>query len=192
VTEQHGPAPLVSAPTRTRNLPTAFEEQPMPDTTNDLPTRLEAVLTERFTELGNQFAEMRRHEQGPDGWPASHPVGPHHVAEVLRELLAAAPAAVPSAPADRAAIYREVADRLAADAEQGEKEGFTRIYRRSAAKQVRGWAGEAQQPEPARLTPCTCRQAIHKQEHRTPVAGCSWCTATAEQDAAVSQPDGEA
>jgi hypothetical protein len=59
-------------------------------------------------------------------------------------------------PADRAAIYREVADRLAADAEQGEKEGFTRIYRRSAARQVREWADEAQQPEtqaenPARI-----------------------------------------
>jgi len=54
-----------------------------------MPDRLEAVLTERFTELGNPYSEMRRHEQGPDGWPASHPVGPHHVAEVLRELLAA-------------------------------------------------------------------------------------------------------
>ncbi|MGW5123252.1 hypothetical protein ACWEQ7_04155 [Streptomyces sp. NPDC004069] len=54
----------------------------------DLPERLEAVLTERYTELGNPFSEMRRHEQGPDGWPASHPVGPHHVAETLRELLA--------------------------------------------------------------------------------------------------------
>ncbi|MFE0887873.1 hypothetical protein ACFW4Q_02360 [Streptomyces rochei] len=55
----------------------------------DLPARLEAALTERYTELGNPFAEMRRQEQGPDGWPASHPVGPHHVAETLRELLAA-------------------------------------------------------------------------------------------------------
>jgi hypothetical protein len=54
----------------------------------DLPDRLRTVLTERFTELGNPFSEMRRHEQGPDGWPASHPVGPHQVAEVLRELLA--------------------------------------------------------------------------------------------------------
>jgi hypothetical protein len=53
------------------------------------------------------------------------------------------------ATADRAAVYAEVADRLAADAEQGAKEGFTRIYRRSAAKQVREWgeelAAEAQQ-----------------------------------------------
>ncbi|MFG6295544.1 hypothetical protein, partial [Streptomyces rochei] len=55
----------------------------------DLPARLEAALTERYTELGNPFAEMRRQEKGPDGWPASHPVGPHHVAETLRELLAA-------------------------------------------------------------------------------------------------------
>jgi hypothetical protein len=77
-----------------------------PDT--DLPARLEAVLTERYTELGNPFSGMRRREQGPDGWPASHPVGPRRVAEVLRELLpaaapAAAPAAVPPA-ADRAAL----------------------------------------------------------------------------------------
>ncbi|MFI8531762.1 hypothetical protein ACIGMX_16170 [Streptomyces aquilus] len=42
----------------------------------------------------------------------------------------------------RADVYREVADRLAADAEQGAKEGFTRIYRRSAARQVREWADE--------------------------------------------------
>ncbi|MFB7461257.1 hypothetical protein [Streptomyces sp. NPDC056188] len=54
----------------------------------DLPARLEASLTERYTELGNPFSEMRRREQGPDGWPASHPVGPHHVAQTLRELLA--------------------------------------------------------------------------------------------------------
>jgi hypothetical protein len=54
---------------------------------DDLPDRLEAALTERFTELGNPFAAMRYHEQGPDGWPASHPVGPRRVAEVLRELL---------------------------------------------------------------------------------------------------------
>lgn len=44
--------------------------------------------------------------------------------------------------ADRAAVYAEVADRLAADAETGAKEGFTRIYRRSAAQQVRAWADE--------------------------------------------------
>lgn len=52
-----------------------------------LPEALEAVLTKRFTELGNQFAEMRVHEQGPDGWPASRLVSPHMVAEALRELL---------------------------------------------------------------------------------------------------------
>jgi hypothetical protein len=45
-------------------------------------------------------------------------------------------------PVDRAAVYTEVADRLAADAEQGAKEGLTRIYRRSAAQQVREWADE--------------------------------------------------
>jgi hypothetical protein len=80
----------------------------MTDTTNpqaDLPARLEAVLTERFTELGNPFSEMRRHEEGPDGWPASHPVGPHQVAEVLRELLAAASVSA-SAPTNQAALQR--------------------------------------------------------------------------------------
>ncbi|MEU0207391.1 hypothetical protein [Streptomyces canus] len=59
----------------------------------DLPDRLAAALTARFTELGNPYSAMRRHEQGPDGWPASHPVGPKQVADVLRELLTA-PAAV--------------------------------------------------------------------------------------------------
>lgn len=42
----------------------------------------------------------------------------------------------------RSVVYAEVADRLAADAEQGDKEGFTRIYRRSAAKKVREWGEE--------------------------------------------------
>ena len=55
-----------------------------------LPDRLEAVLTERFTELGNPYSRMSISFQGPDGWPASKEVGPHDVAEVLRELLAAA------------------------------------------------------------------------------------------------------
>lgn len=70
------------------------QQKPGTETHEDLPARLEAALTERFTELGNPFSEMRRHEQGPDGWPASHPVGPAKVAEVLRELLAVAPPAV--------------------------------------------------------------------------------------------------
>lgn len=63
------------------------EPTPIPPA-DDLPARLEAVLTDRFIALGNPFSEMRRQERGPDGWPASHPVGPRHVAEVLRELLA--------------------------------------------------------------------------------------------------------
>lgn len=45
-------------------------------------------------------------------------------------------------PADRAAVYAEVAARLLADAEEGAKDGFTRIYRRSAADRVRVWANE--------------------------------------------------
>jgi hypothetical protein len=67
----------------------ADEAQPtQTEADEDLPARLKAVLTERYTALGNPFSEMRRRAQGPDGWPASHPVGPHHVAEALRELLA--------------------------------------------------------------------------------------------------------
>jgi hypothetical protein len=53
--------------------------------------RLEAVLTERFTALGNPYSRMSINFQGPDGWPASKEVGPHDVAEVLRELLATPP-----------------------------------------------------------------------------------------------------
>jgi hypothetical protein len=63
---------------------------PNPDAANGLSYRLEAVLTERFTELGNPFSRMRIAFQGPDSWPASREVGPHDVAEVLRELQAAA------------------------------------------------------------------------------------------------------
>lgn len=123
--------------------------------TADLPAHLEVVLTERFTELGNPFSEMRRREQGPDGWPASHPVGPHQVAEVLRELLAAAPA-VPSAPADRAAILREAADAVR-DQDLGPRGGMSRDYengwwnsRAAAEDRVRRMADEAQQPAPLR------------------------------------------
>jgi hypothetical protein len=54
-----------------------------------LPDRLEAVLTERFTELGNPYSRMRIQEEGPDGWPTTWDVSPSRVAEVLRELLAA-------------------------------------------------------------------------------------------------------
>lgn len=80
-----------------------------PNKIAELPDRLEAALTERFTALGNPFSEMRRHEQGPDGWPASRPVGPHHVAEVLRELMAEHQPAVGEQPdtqeADRIVAY---------------------------------------------------------------------------------------
>jgi len=61
--------------------------------------------------------------------------------DAREEALAGIAAVLPEA-ADRAAVYAEVAERLAADAEQGDKDGLTRIYRRSAAKQVREWADE--------------------------------------------------
>jgi hypothetical protein len=94
--------------------------------------------------------------------------------------LAAAVLAVLPAPADRAAIYREVADRLAADAEQGEKEGFTRIYRRSAARQVREWADHAQQPETqAEAHPPTVTWEIESPRRGT---WASWGTTYDEHD----------
>lgn len=69
-----------------------------PETALDLPGRLQAALTARFTESGNPGSAMRRHEQGPDGWPASHPVGPRVVAEVLGELLGRAEGDGPRLP----------------------------------------------------------------------------------------------
>ncbi|MFF8610854.1 hypothetical protein ACF06X_33650 [Streptomyces sp. NPDC015346] len=54
----------------------------------DLPERLRAVLTERYADTGNPFSRMVINYQGPDGWPATKPVGADLVAEVLRELLA--------------------------------------------------------------------------------------------------------
>ncbi|GAA0637497.1 hypothetical protein GCM10009535_12370 [Streptomyces thermocarboxydovorans] len=76
-------------------------------------------------------------------YPEQHERVCRAVREILDELTPAradAVLAVLPEPADRAAIYAEVAERLATDAEQGDKDGLTRIYRRSAAKQVREWA----------------------------------------------------
>ena len=56
----------------------------------DLPDRLAAILTERYTEHGNPFSGMRTSIPSPDGWPASRQVSPRDVATVLRELLTAA------------------------------------------------------------------------------------------------------
>jgi hypothetical protein len=66
-------------------------------------------------------------------------------------------------PADRAAIYAEVAERLATDAEQGDKDGLTRIYRRSAAKQVREWADRLRRvaDETATETPAPDDRRLH-------------------------------
>ena len=62
-----------------------------------------------------------------------------------REVIARYQQAVKRKPGDRPAVYAEVADRLAADAEQGAKDGLTRIYRRAAAAQVREWGHELRQ-----------------------------------------------
>ena len=46
--------------------------------------------------------------------------------------------------------------------------------------------------QPAGLTPCTCRQAIHEREHQqAPVPGCTWCKAQAAADRAGTAPTGE-
>lgn len=58
---------------------------------NDLPERLAATLTERFTALGNPFSGMRTAIPSPDGWPASREVSPRDIANVLRELLTSRP-----------------------------------------------------------------------------------------------------
>lgn len=82
----------------------------------------------------------------------------------LDDVVAALAAVLP-ASVDRADVYAEIAERLAADAEQGDKEGFTRIYRRSAAKQVREWGDElrrvaAETPNTTEAGPeCTCASA---------------------------------
>lgn len=88
----------------------------------DLPARLAAVLTERFTALGNPFSGMRRNYQGPDGWPASDPVSPNEVAEVLGELIAEREAEIAAVMAVRdqemeqlRAGIRELASALAAE-----------------------------------------------------------------------------
>lgn len=98
-------------------------------------------------------------------------------------------AVLPEQP-DRAAVYAEVADRLAVDAEQGDKEGLTRIYRRSAAKQVREWseelrcmADETQQQPTERCAHCAHPKSDHDgrtdhRAHHSPlVAGEPWCHA---------------
>ncbi|MFI9244190.1 hypothetical protein ACIGXF_16730 [Streptomyces sp. NPDC053086] len=75
---------------------------------------------------------------------------------------------------DRAAVYAEVADRLAADAEQGDKDGLTRIYRRSAAKQVRGWADELAreaQQDPTQDGEAQCSRQCSEQH--TYMGGCA-------------------
>ncbi|MGW4042998.1 hypothetical protein [Streptomyces sp. NPDC004721] len=100
-----------------------------------------------------------------------------------RLTVADKPATVQQPPADQAAVYAEVADRLAADAEQGDKEGLTRIYRRSAAKQVRDWANElrrmadeAQQPESSTLDEAAlARDRTQLLEAMSGVSEERWC-----------------
>lgn len=75
---------------------TAAARQTTGQADTDLPARLRAVLTERYTELGNPFSAMRIQFQGPDGWPATKPVGADLVAETLRELLAASAVGQPA------------------------------------------------------------------------------------------------
>lgn len=87
---------------------TAEAQQQTDTETPDLPARLEAVLTERFTELGNPHSRMRIKEEGPDGWPATWEVSPSNVADVLRELLTPAPASSRAAVEEPATEPRPV------------------------------------------------------------------------------------
>ena len=79
--------------------------------------------------------------------------------EWQRRLAAEAPQPE-TPPADRAAVYREIADRLTTDA-HGMQPDWARIYKRDAANKVREWAdrldGEGQQddttPRPVQHAP---------------------------------------
>ena len=47
--------------------------------------------------------------------------------------------------------------------------------------------------QPDRLTPCTCRQAVHGREHRhTPVDGCPWCAEQPAHDAGPTVAEAKA
>jgi hypothetical protein len=88
--------------------------------------------------------------------------------------------AVLPATVDRADVYAEVADRLAKDAETGDKEGLTRIYRRSAAKQVREWGDELRRL--ADETPADTQAADRVVAYRSPGTRTLYCVTCARQE----------
>lgn len=100
----------------------------------------DAVPAVDRTDLRDRIADVLAHGDA-EKWGTKVPAEDHPFWRIYLAQADAVLAVLPE-PDGRAAVYAEVADRLATDAEKGEKEGFTRIYRRSAAKQVRNWADE--------------------------------------------------
>lgn len=126
------------------------------------PAHVDASVTGDWTRFGepDDFGgQVTTHfKSGPDGWPEW----------LAEEARLHDPAADQTAEFElrgtaeiRAAVYAEVADRLKADAEEGAKDGFTRIYRRAAADRVRVWANEVAAEAPAPETQQPVKPTSH-------------------------------
>ena len=100
--------------------------------------------------------------------------GARSVAYLLRKLLVKAQPAVPGGQPARATVLHEIADELQAYIDRYRSPSTANWT--GAVAFLRRLADEAQQ-QPAPLTPCTCRQAVHALEHhgRT-IPTCPWCT----------------
>lgn len=104
-----------------------------------LPEQLRAVLAERYADNGNPFSRMVIHFQGPDGWPATKPVGPNVVAEVLQELLRRmADEAAPAVEARPADLLADCATEYHVPVPEGG--GTNLLVRRQALVHGMGWA----------------------------------------------------
>lgn len=154
---------------------------------NAVPEALEAVLTERYTELGNSFSRMRRQEQSPDGWPAERPVGPHHVAETLRELLrrAATDGPVLRLP-DHTVNEEETPPPAPRDRHRAAWNALTPQQQAAYLAQLDSAGARQDQTttdEPERCAHCTHPKrdhdgrADHRAKHSPLVAGDPWCHA---------------
>lgn len=106
-----------------------------------------------------------RYYDAPDGDTSNWP---DWIADLAKE----------NTPVDRAAVLRE----LVAKAEEWDGHITVQELRRMAAE-------APQEPAPAPLSPCTCRQSVHIAEHtgRT-IPGCPWCTPA--PDIRPNQPAG--
>jgi len=154
---------------------------------NAVPEALEAVLTERYTELGNSFSRMRRQEQGPDGWPAERPVGPHHVAETLRELLRRAATDGPGLRLpDHTVNEEETPPPAPRDRHRAAWNALTPQQQAAYLAQLDSAGARQDQTttdEPERCAHCTHPKrdhdgrADHRAKHSPLVAGDPWCHA---------------